>query len=71
MRKLQELALGGLATDGGAVVGGKAPSSRGRQLLYYESLKNNQRESSSMSWRGNDVFAHEELSGFKDEAGAQ
>ena len=77
MRKLQELALGGVggspappagampeegapspvATGGGA----RRPSTRGRQLLYWESLKSKSKETSSMSWRGDDVFAHEQL----------
>ena len=65
MRKLQELALGGVggspappagampeegapspvATGGGA----RRPSTRGRQLLYWESLKSKSKETSSMS----------------------
>ena len=68
MRKLQELALGGVGGgpggDGGGQAddsGGRRPSTRGRQLLYYEALKSKKNEVSSMSWRGQDVFAHEEL----------
>ena len=74
MRRLQELALGGVATEEGVVregtpkrgaasggQSGVTPSSRGRQLLYYESLKNKTREKSSISWRGSDVWAHELL----------
>ena len=55
MRKLQELALGGV---GGGSSGSK-PSTHGRQLLYWESLKSKVREGPSMSWRGSDEFAHE------------
>ena len=64
MRKLQELALGsgggdqGTSGDGGAPV--RKPSPRGRQLLYWEALKSKTKETSSMSWRGQDVFAHEQ-----------
>ena len=36
----------------------RVPSSQGRQYLYWESLKSNRRAQSSMSWRGQDVFAH-------------
>ena len=62
MRKLQELALGGVASEDGSVKpSGKSPSTRGRQLLYFESLKSKSKEQSSMSWRGNDVWAHEAL----------
>jgi hypothetical protein len=64
MRKLQELALGGLAgEDGSPQTTGKpkAPSTRGRQLLYFEALKNKSAEKSSISWRGNDVWAHEQI----------
>ncbi|KOO27179.1 hypothetical protein Ctob_005955 [Chrysochromulina tobinii] len=64
MRKLQELALGGLAgEDGSPQTTGKpkAPSTRGRQLLYFEALKNKNAEKSSISWRGNDVWAHEQI----------
>ena len=62
MRKLQELALGGVASaDGSVKTSGKSPSTRGRQLLYFESLKSKSKETSSMSWRGNDVWAHEAL----------
>ena len=72
MRKLQELALGGVAGADGNVkpaggAAGRQPSTRGRQLLYYESMKSKSRETSSMSWRGDDVFAHEKLGiGVKD-----
>ena len=74
MRKLQELALGGVGGSpqppAGAVPeeaagapspggGARRPSTRGRQLLYWESLKSKSKETSSMSWRGDDVFAHE------------
>ena len=70
MRKLQELALGGVGGSGGSggtsdgadpasAGGAKKPSPRGRQLLYWESLKSKSQEKSSMSWRGQDVFAHE------------
>ena len=70
MRKLQELALGGvgggsspLDTSGGASPRErKGPSSRGRQLLYWESLKSKTQEQGSMSWRGADEFAHEQPS---------
>ena len=58
MRKLQELALGVGGGDGGGDNEGR-PSPRGRQLLYWESLKSKSRETSSMTWRGQDVFAHE------------
>ena len=62
MRKLQELALGSgvgdEAGDCGAPV--RKPSPRGRQLLYWEALKSKNKETSSMSWRGQDVFAHEQ-----------
>ena len=34
--------------------------SRGRQLLYWESMKSKARESPSMSWRGANEFAHEQ-----------
>ena len=73
MRKLQELALGGVGggapggadgspgAEGGGPGGGRRPSTRGRQLLYWEALKSKKSEQSSMSWRGQDVFAHEEL----------
>lgn len=73
MRKLQELALGGVGGGGGAAgdgspgadampgSAGRRPSTRGRQLLYWEALKSKKSEQSSMSWRGQDVFAHEEL----------
>ena len=46
---------------------GSRPSSRGRQLLYWESLKSKSKETSSMSWRGNDTFAHE-MPNHKEEA---
>jgi len=68
MRKLQELALGGVAggEDGTPRQTSRAPSTRGRQLLYYESLKNKGREQSSMSWRGNDVWAHEQVGKYNE-----
>jgi hypothetical protein len=56
--------LGGLAgEDGSPQTTGKpkAPSTRGRQLLYFEALKNKNAEKSSISWRGNDVWAHEQI----------
>jgi uncharacterized coiled-coil protein SlyX len=80
MRKLQELALGGVSSPGrgaasdaspssgpadtlarrqAAAASGRARQTRGRQLLYYESLKHKGKEKSSISWRGDDVFAHE------------
>ena len=59
MRKLQELALGGGEEEASGEV--RKPSPRGRQLLYWEALKSKKQETSSMSWRGQDVFAHEEL----------
>ena len=66
MRKLQELALGGVGGGGSADAGGSGdasarsgPSTRGRQLLYWESLKSKTQDSPSMSWRGNNEFAHE------------
>ena len=63
MRKLQELALGGVASADGAVKPspGKAPSPRGRQLLYHESMKAKDRERSSISPRDQDVGAPEAL----------
>jgi hypothetical protein len=76
MRKLQELALGGVggagpsssaangkgaASAGGGV--GRRPSTRGRQLLYWESLKSKAQDGPSMSWRGGNEFAHEQPAG--------
>jgi len=67
MRKLQELALGGVAGDDGSPApSSRMPSTRGRQLLYYESLKGKGKEGSSMSWRGNDVWAHEQVGKWDD-----
>ena len=37
---------------------------RGRQLLYWESLKSKNRDEPSMTWRGNGEFAHEVPAGF-------
>jgi len=64
MRKLQELALGGVSVDGTAGNSGASdgrPSTRGRQLLYWESLKSKAQEHPSMSWRGANEFAHEKV----------
>ena len=75
MRKLQELALGGVGGSGaasgegeggGGGGGRKGPSTRGRQLLYWESLKSKTQDSPSMSWRGNAEFAHEQASSVEE-----
>ena len=75
MRKLQELALGGVGghlpppvnpeADAANMIAGRRPtgsrpSTRGRQLLYWESLKSKTQEQPSISWRGGNEFAHEQ-----------
>ena len=55
--RLRASGKSGALVQGGALAR-RVPSSQGRQYLYWESLKSNRRAQSSMSWRGQDVFAH-------------
>ena len=57
--RIQAASKSGALVRGGAFAR-RVPTSQGRQLLYWESLKSSRREQSSMSWRGQDVFAHED-----------